>query len=319
IITGMAFDAAGNLWVSHNEHTDITQNGADDWPGEISKLPGSTYATLTTAVINLPRSVRDHMTNQMAFGPDGALYFAQAANTAMGGPDNAWGLRKENLLTAAMLRRDITKVGGTPIDVKTEEGGTYNPFAAGAPLTIYATGVRNAYDLVWTSDGKLFAAVNGSAAGGSTPGTPSGTYSFGANQRIDFATNGAYTGPNVPALTNVSVQNDYIYNIVKGGYYGHPNPARGEFVMNGGNPTAGVDPNEVPQYPVGTMPDRNYRGNNTGAASDTAGSAFAYGLNYSPDGIIEYSGSAFGGALDGKLMVVDYSGGDDVSVLTRDA
>ena len=39
---------------------------------------------------------------------------------------------------------------------------------AGAPLTIYATGVRNAYDLLWHSNGQLYAPTNGSAAGGNT-------------------------------------------------------------------------------------------------------------------------------------------------------
>ena len=48
---------------------------------------------------------------------------------------------------------------------------------------------------------------------------------------------------------------------------------RGEFVLNGGNPTACIDPDEVPAYPVGTMPDRNFRGLNTGAASATLGSS----------------------------------------------
>src|SRR5206468_8559669 len=92
-------------------------------------------------------------------------------------------------------------------------------------------------------------------AGGNTPGTPASPYSFGANQRIDFATNGAYSGPDVPGLIAVQqTQTDFVVNVVKGGYYGQPNPTRGEFVLNGGNPTAGIDPDEVPSYPVGTMP-----------------------------------------------------------------
>src|SRR5262249_44742064 len=93
----------------------------------------------------------------------------------------------------------------------------------------------------------------------------------------------------------------------KGGYYGHPDPVRGEFVLNGGNPTAGVDVNEVTAYPVGTQPDRNYRG-----------AAFDFGKNYSPDGVIEYKGNAFGGKLNGKLLVARYSGGDDIIALDVD-
>src|SRR5206468_3814194 len=132
---------------------------------------GPNLATVQDVLVNLPRSARDHLTNQPVFGPDGALYFPQASNSSMGAPDTAWDNRSEDLLSAAVLRLDTRNLPATlPLDVKTPDvGGTYDPYAAGAPLTIYATGVRNAYDLVWTHDGKLYAATNGSAAGGSTP------------------------------------------------------------------------------------------------------------------------------------------------------
>ncbi|MEO6435846.1 MAG: Ig-like domain-containing protein, partial [Tepidisphaeraceae bacterium] len=323
LLTGLVFDPAATagsliLWASHNQFTDVTASTADDWTGKISKLTGANLQNVTTAVINLPRSVRDHLTNQMVFGPDGALYISQGSNTAMGAPDNAWGLRSEHLLNGAILRLDTTAVGGTPIDVMTDSGGTYNPYASGAPLTLYATGVRNAYDLVWRN-GKLFAATNGSAAGGNTPASPAGS-TYGANQRIDFPTRGTFTSPGIPGLTNVpQTQSDYIFNVVQGGYYGHPNLTRGEFVLNGGNPTSGVDLNEVSAYPVGTLPDRNYRGNITGSAAAAQGSAYAFGLNYSPNGILEYKGSAFGNSLKGKLLVAAYSGADEVFVLTVDS
>ncbi|MEO6437384.1 MAG: fibronectin type III domain-containing protein, partial [Tepidisphaeraceae bacterium] len=103
-------------------------------------------------------------------------------------------------------------------------------------------------------------------------------------------------------------QNDYLYNVVQGGYYGHPNPSRYEYVLNGGNPTSSTDPEQVTSYPVGTLPDRNYRG-----------AAFDFGGKRSPNGVIEYKSNAFGGALAGKLLVVRYSGGDDIIILTPDA
>ena len=46
------------------------------------------------------------MTNQAAFGPDGALYVSQGSNTGLGGPDPIWGYRSEHLLNAAILRVD---------------------------------------------------------------------------------------------------------------------------------------------------------------------------------------------------------------------
>jgi hypothetical protein len=308
-IIGLAFDPAATasnlvLWVSHSFFWDGTTTGPD-WAGKITRLSGADLATVQDYVVNLPRSIRDHETNSIAFGPDGALYISQGSNSTMGAPDSAWGNRPEHLLSAAILRLDPSLVTTRPLDVKTEAGGTYNPFAAGAPLTIYASGVRNAYDLVWHRNGQLYAPTNGSAAGGNTPATPS-PLPAACQSRVDSATNGAYTGPQVPALTNVATaQDDYLFRIVKSGYYGHPDPARCEWVLNGGNPTSGTDPSQVSQYPVGTQPDRNWRG-----------AAYDFGLHFSPDGAVEYKGNAFGGALDGKLLVTRYSAGDDIIALT---
>ena len=101
-------------------------------------------------------------------------------------------------------------------------------------------------------------------------------------------------------------QEDYLYRVQKGGYYGNPNPVRCEWVLNGGNPTAGSgnDPGENPAYPDGTKPDRNWRG-----------WAYNFQNNQSPNGAIEYKGDNFGGKLKGKLLVVRYSNGDDIVVL----
>jgi hypothetical protein len=152
--------------------------------------------------------------------------------------------------------------------------------------------------------------VNGSAAGGNTPGWP--TPGAPVPRRIDDEAQpgsaAARPLPAVPALNDVrETQDDFLFILERGGgYYGHPNAARGEFVLDGGNPTAGVDPFEVLAYPVGVQPDRNWRGRN----------GFSFGKNLSPNGLIEYKGKAFGGALEGKILVTRYSGGDDLIVLT---
>src|SRR5438270_6455576 len=117
----------------------------------MTRLSGKDLEIAQDVVVNLPRSVRDHLNNQPAFGLDEALYFAQGGNTASGAPDAGWGMREEHRLNASILRLDLKRVTpDKPIDVKTvDAGGKYDPFAPGAPLTIYATGLRNAYDLVW--------------------------------------------------------------------------------------------------------------------------------------------------------------------------
>jgi hypothetical protein len=209
----------------------------------------------------------------------------------MGAPDSTWGNRPEQLLSAAVLRFDPAAFTGTPINVKTADGGGYDPYAAGAPLTIYATGVRNAYDLVWHRNGHLYVPTNGSAAGGNTPATPAPLPASCARR--------GYTGPAVPALTSVpTAETDYVFDVKPGRYYGHPNPQRCEWVLAGGNPTTGTDPYQVGAYPVGTAPDPNF---------DLAGTYDA-GLHASANGAIEYRG----GALDGKLLVVRYSAGQDI-------
>ena len=314
LLTGICFDPASTadnliLWASHGQFTvplGPKPEKADDWTGKVSRLSGPGLAEYRDVVVHLPRGTLDHLNNQISFGPDGALYVPQASNTAMGAPDHKWGWRPERLLTAALLRLDLSELpeSAWPLDVKTEEGGEYSPFAPGAPLTVYASGIRNGYDLVWHSNGSLYVPINGSAAGGNAPGTPGDP--AGCRRRIDAPGFARYDGPAVPGLENVTeTLEDFLFRVEPGGYYGHPNPQRSEYVLDGGNPTPGRDPGEVPQYPVGTPPDRNWRG-----------AAFSFGKNLSPTGVIEYrSGAPFGGLLRGKLLVTRYSGGDDIVAL----
>jgi hypothetical protein len=154
-------------------------------------------------------------------------------------------------------------------------------------VRVYASGVRNPYALSWGTNGRLYAPVNESADGGNTPVPPSGT----------------------PAqLLNLPAYSDYFTRITAGGYYGHPNPSTGHHVLNGANPTAGVDPWEVRQYPVGTRPDPGWR------APD-----LNLGVHRSANGAAQYlSGRAFGGELEGSYLLTEYSNGDDLLVVTLD-
>jgi glucose/arabinose dehydrogenase len=328
LITGIVFDPAstkGNakLWVSHGELA-ISQHGelvgAHEWTGKISTLSGADLSTYQDVIVNLPRSWRDHLNNQPAFGPDGCIYWSQGSHTAMGAPTDKWNTdRVERLLSAAVLRLDPRKLPATPgqnasaapalpLDVKTPDGGgTYDPFAPNAPLTIYATGVRLGYEMLWHSNGRLYSAVNGSAEGGRSPGTPANRNA--RIYRIDAATRGPYDGGDIATMNITATQPDLLMRLEAGGYYGHPNPIRGEYVLFGGNPTKGPDPLEVTNYPVGTKPDRNWRK-----------PLYSFGTGVSPNGMIEFQshGRLFGGALDGKLLVTRFSGGRDIIVLELD-
>jgi Bacterial Ig-like domain/Glucose / Sorbosone dehydrogenase len=302
VITGLAFDPTNptTLWVTNN------YAGYDNAPrmsGHISTITiqsgqplSADVASAADVIVGLPRSMHDHMTNGIAFGPDGKLYIAQGANTAYGAPDSYWGPRGEAPLTASILVADVdnatTFPPGTTLDVNTDTVGTtedtgsdapvgYDPTAANAPLTVYAYGTRNPFTLLWDSNGSLYAPVNESASGGNTPSPASN---------------------NPPPALNVQAYTDYFTRIVAGKYYGHPNPAQGYYTLNGGNPTAQGDPYEVTEYPVGVQPDPNWQ------APD-----FAMGVHRSPDGAAEYTNSsAFSGALKGKILVSEYSDGDDL-------
>ncbi len=277
--------------------------------------------------------------------PQYLMYVLQGSNTAMGEADSAWGFRPERLLTAAVLEIDPTrdappggfdvtteplpadgtnrrfadndnnlKNGGIPItsgehkgnflhfdergvaSVRTGESFDsqlireyYNPYADDAVLKLYATGIRNAYDLVWHSNGYLYVPTNGSAAGGTVPNNPN--------------------TPENEGLTNVGLQPDFLFRVVKGGYYGHPNTLRDEFILNGGNPTGGVDPHEVTRYPVGTLPEPGFKPEDI----------YNLGNNRSPNGALEYSSDVFGTSLKGAVLFTEYSGGNDVRAVLLDA
>ncbi len=329
---GLTFDpnaTSDNLiaWVSH------CSSGLNDAPafdGKISRLSGANLEKEQLVLTNLPRSNKDHLVNSMKFGPDGAMYFCQGSNSSMGDYDSFW-QRSESLLSAAVLRLDMEKLKRVklPLNVKTTSkqdlinkapttsmqmaDGSYNPYSSVSPLTIYASGVRNAYDLVWHSNGQLYVPANGSAAGGNTPASVQGT------RRPDGS---FYDGPEVEATSGIqlmmyrgrirkliklfvdpsksAVQNDWLFRINPEkpiGYFGHPNPLRGEYVVNRGS----VD---NPKYPAGTKPDKNYRR-----------AAFNFGLNKSPNGALEYKSDAFGGLLKGRILVCRFSGGSDIIVL----
>jgi hypothetical protein len=293
LITGICFDPASTaqspiLYVSHGQ---CTRTSAEDWTGRIGRLSGADFGAYQDLIVGLPRAARDHLNNQMVFGPDGAMYMAQGSNSAMGAADAAWGNRAEHRLTAAVLRIDMAKLVATtalPLDVKTEEGGSYDPAAPGAPVTLYATGLRSVYDLLWHSNGSLYAPLNGSAAGGNTPADPA-------------------TG--IVGLKGLRLTiPDHLCRIRPGSYHGHPNPVRGQFVLMGGNPSASPDGVEVSVYPVGTKPDPKWEP-----------PVLEFGRNLSPCGIIEYHGVGQTAQLNGAIFVCRYSGGKDVCILMPNA
>ncbi|THH39290.1 PKD domain-containing protein [Neolewinella litorea] len=333
---GMVFSPQATLTepIIFISHSTGVLNNAPAWDGKISQLSGPNLGTEKLVVTNLPRSRRDHLTNGIVFDPNqnNVMYFNVGSNTAGGAPDKAWGFREETLLSGATLRLDLDLLPPSkwPLNAKTTmdqsainaanvnsptlgsgtgtyvengvtypDNGTYNPYYVNAPLKLYATGIRNAYDLVWHSNGQLYIPANGTAGGSNTPASvddtrrPDGTFYDYQDPSGKF--------PVIPATFGNNTQRDFLFRVDPLAeplpYFGHANPRRGEFVLNRG-------PVDVTGYPNSIQPDPNYRG-------------FAYNFDYgiSPNGVIEYQSSAVGGKLQGALLVCRYSGGSDIIAL----
>lgn len=176
--------------------------------------------------------IADHAVSGLTFAPDGRLYFFVGAGTMLGGDKQS---AHETLLSAAVLVADVRAIDFKPINVNTEPPVSYDPHAEAAPVRLFATGIREAYDLCWHSNGALYAGVNQNDTGEWSP----------ENQARQ--------------LPAISVRADEpLLRIVEGKYYGHPNPSRNEWVLMGGNPTPDEDPWEIRQLPVGTQPEATF-------------------------------------------------------------
>lgn len=314
-ISGLAFDPTSTpsnlkLWVSRPEKCPIN---CANWTGKISVLTGANLSTSRDVVVGLPRSVKDHMNNGIDFGPDGKLYLAQGSQTGFGYPDLTWGNIPENPLNATVLQMDVngdSRFNGT-IDVKTAAPTNYNPDASDAPVKIWTEGIRNPFSLIWHSNGKLYAPVNESASGNAPDPTATGIQPNGGPvppaYLYETDADGALPGKDAQGKDrdwNV----DYFTQVEQNKYYGHPNPSRGHYILNGGNPTSAVTPFEVPNYPTGQQPDSNYR---------------APDMNLTPhrsaNGTAEYTSDIFGANLKGYILSTEYSNGDDVIAIKLDA
>ena len=235
-----------------------------DWTGKISRLSGPDLATYQDYVIGLPRSVRDHLTNQIDFGPDGALYFAQASNTRWAPRTPRGAMRPEHLLSGAILRLDTAAVaariaaGQGPLDVQTEGGGTLQPVRRR----------RAADDLRHRRAQRL------------RPGLAQQRPALRADQRlgrrrqharlrrrrrparIDQRIDGPYTGTDVPALTNVADDRERLPlpHRARAATTATPTRRAASTSSTAATRPPASTPRSSPQYPVGTQPDRNYRG-----------------------------------------------------------
>jgi glucose/arabinose dehydrogenase/N-acetylneuraminic acid mutarotase len=221
-ILGIAFNPfdppnPAKIYVAHSTLFAINGgscvNGVAPYVGQVSVLTGPNFSTVQPLVTKLPTSNHDHAINGMAFDNEGDLLIAVGGNTNAGIKHCNIGDLPESPLSGAILKARISKAGfdGNLSYVQTASGATNNDqvfgevvdVAAGKDVTVFAPGLRNPFDLVWTTRGALYSTDNGPDVG------------FG-----DASTSATTQGPIADAP-------DEILGIVEGHYYGHPNRNRG--------------------------------------------------------------------------------------------
>jgi hypothetical protein len=261
----------------------------------------------TDLVRGLPRSEENHAVNGLALDTaTNTLFVGQGGNTNKGAPSNNFAFLPEYAYSAAILSVDLDSPelsnANAPYDLPTlddedkpnvpsptpgyedatdpfggNNGKNQAKIVPGSPVQVYGSGFRNPYDVVWTTDNKLFAIDNGANA--------------------DWGSFPVDQGPGCTnAVQDLGTSDSDALHLVTPGYYGGPpNPTR----ANPAN-TFNTGPNAQSPVSAAHAIECDYRGSDT--PESTALAKFASSTN----GIDEYTASTFGGAMQGDLVAAGY-------------
>lgn len=319
--------------------------GLDTNSGIISRLTwnGTSWDKIDL-VRGLPRSEENHSVNGMQYdAASNTLYVAVGGNTNAGSPSNNFVFSTEYALAAAIVSIDLTTIDAMAVngsgnnkfiyDLPTVDDPTRpntgpngsdenDPFGGndglnqakivtGGPVQIYASGFRNAYDIVLTATGKLYTVDNG--ANGGWGGHPDGEGT--ANCTNDYLPGEPGSKSPGPGGDDEVNNLDNLHFISQPGYYGgHPVPVRGNptgagLYTHDGNSgvwrtsTSGENPLPADWPPVPSADPQQCDFRNAGV-DDGALATFAHSTN----GLAEYTASNFGGALQGDLLTASFDG-----------
>ncbi len=222
-ILGLAFNPSDppnpvKLYVGHAKlfaNGGGSFTGSSAYNGQVSVLTGPNFSSAQPLITGLPVSNHDHAINGMTFDNNGDLLFADGGNTNAGVPSDAIGTLPESPLSGAILKARLSKpsFNGSVSYVETGTGRVNNDqvfgdrvdVAPGADVSVYVPGLRNPWDIVWTTRGILYGSDNG------------------ADPTFGYASTSATTqGPPPDAP-------DEVNHLVEGHYYGHPNRNRGRY------------------------------------------------------------------------------------------
>jgi glucose/arabinose dehydrogenase len=204
------------LYVAHGDHFvngGASPTGPSPYTGQISVLAGPSFDSPQPLVTGLPVSNHDHAINGIAFNDNGDLLISVGSMTNAGVKAPNSGDLPESPLSAAVLKARLSDPAfdGAITYVETATGlpnadqrfGHLVDVAPGKGVEVHAAGLRNAYGLVYTTRGKLYATDNGPNIG------------FGA----------ASTGPSTESAD--PYDDDELDLVEWGNYYGSPNRNRG--------------------------------------------------------------------------------------------
>ncbi|WP_265991427.1 putative Ig domain-containing protein [Larkinella insperata] len=314
--------------------------------GIVSKLTKTPTGWVKVDLVRgLPRSEENHATNGLQL--DGTrLYLVVGGHTNAGSPSTNFAYTPEYALAACVLSIDLAVIEALPTrgsgntaykyDLPTlddpdrpgnpdandpfggNDGLNQAKLVAGGPVQVFASGFRNAYDLVITRSRKMYVTDNGANPGwGGHPasegvGTATNNYVAG-----EPGSTGA--GPNDPKVNNLD---NFHYvgdlnNYVAGSFYGgHPHPIRanpagaGLYTHNGTSgvwrtSTSGANPlpSDWPPVPLSMAHPIEGDFQNPGE-KDNALVTYTVSTN----GITEYTSSSFNNALKGHLLVASFDG-----------
>lgn len=207
------------------------------YSGQVSILEGPNFDTVTPLVENIGVSNHDHGVNGLAFDGNGDLLITSGSNTNAGIVDDNIGGIDESPFTATIIKAEtskilkglnfngniqykmpdgwvapeglnLTKADGTPAKPEESQGfggivEILNPDQL--DVSVYAPGLRNSYDLVYATNGTIYATENDA-------NTSFGDESVSATEQRPFV---------------LDPENEL--NIIEeGNYYGQPNRNRGK-------------------------------------------------------------------------------------------
>ena len=189
-ILGIAFNPfdtsdSPTIYVSRSQiRIELDPNAPNDplpnpteFSNRVSTLDGTNFDNLNDIVTGLPVSGFDHGVNGLQFDNNGDLLIAVGGTTDFGFVDDTFRTTvPESPLSGAILKAEISRpdfngnvtyefVPGTYVppeaDPNNQNNGSLVRVAPGSDVSVYAAGFRNPYDLVFTTQGRLFATDNG--------------------------------------------------------------------------------------------------------------------------------------------------------------